>query len=112
MDSGVDEVVSARESLVDGVVDDFVDQVMKASRSRRPYVHTGSNPDRLEAFQDLALLEGLMPALESAHALAYAMKEARRMKKSEVVVVGLSGRGDKDVHTVGAAIDGKGNGHP
>jgi tryptophan synthase beta chain len=71
-----------------------------------------TDAEALEAFQALARLEGLMPALESAHAVAYAMKAARRMKKSEVVVVGLSGRGDKDVHTVGAAIDGKGNGHP
>jgi tryptophan synthase beta chain len=52
-----------------------------------------------------------MPALESAHAVAYAMRAARRMKKSEIVVVGLSGRGDKDVHTVGQALDGRGNGH-
>jgi tryptophan synthase beta chain len=68
--------------------------------------------EALEAFQTLARLEGLMPALESAHAVAYAMKAARRMKKSEMIVVGLSGRGDKDVHTVGQALDGKGNGHP
>jgi tryptophan synthase beta chain len=73
---------------------------------------TITDAEALEAFQTLARLEGLMPALESAHAVAYAMKAARRMKKSEVVVVGLSGRGDKDVHTVGQALDGKGNGHP
>ncbi len=51
-----------------------------------------------------------MPALESAHAVAHAMRVAARMKKSQVVVVGLSGRGDKAVHTVGAAL-GEGNGH-
>ena len=71
-----------------------------------------TDAEALDAFQTLARLEGLMPALESAHAVAYAMKAARRMKKSEIVVVGLSGRGDKDVHTVGQALDGKGNGHP
>jgi tryptophan synthase beta chain len=71
-----------------------------------------TDAEALEAFQTLARLEGLMPALESAHAVAYAMKAARRMKKSEMIVVGLSGRGDKDVHTVGQALDGKGNGHP
>ena len=60
--------------------------------------------EALEAFQTLARLEGLMPALESAHAAAYAMQAARQMKKSETVVVGLSGRGDKDVHTVAAAL--------
>jgi tryptophan synthase beta chain len=71
-----------------------------------------TDAEALAAFQTLARLEGLMPALESAHAVAYAMKAARGMKKSEVVVVGLSGRGDKDVHTVGQALAGKGNGHP
>jgi len=58
-----------------------------------------------------------MPALESAHAVAHAMQAAARMKKTQTVVVGLSGRGDKDVHTVGLALDGRpgnglgGNGH-
>ncbi|MEK7371866.1 MAG: tryptophan synthase subunit beta, partial [candidate division NC10 bacterium] len=56
-----------------------------------------TDAEALEAFQTLARLEGLMPALESAHAVAYAMQAARQMKKSETVVVGLSGRGDKDV---------------
>ena len=70
-----------------------------------------TDDEALEAFQILTRLEGLMPALESAHAIAYAMRAARGMKKSEIVVVGLSGRGDKDVHTVGQALDGRGNGH-
>src|SRR6266508_3521147 len=60
----------------------------------------------LEGFQALARLEGIMPALESAHAVAYAMRAAARMKKTEIVVVGLSGRGDKDVHTVETALAG------
>src|SRR5262249_56914129 len=71
-----------------------------------------TDAEALEGFQALARLEGIMPALESAHAVAYAMRASARMKKSEIVVVGLSGRGDKDVHTVGQALDGKGNGHP
>jgi tryptophan synthase beta chain len=76
-----------------------------------------TDAEALEAFQALARLEGLMPALESAHAVAYAMKAARRMKNSQIVVVGLSGRGDKDVHTVAQALEagtnGRGsNGHP
>jgi tryptophan synthase beta chain len=72
---------------------------------------SSTDDEALEAFQILTRLEGLMPALESAHAVAYAMRAARAMKKSEIVVVGLSGRGDKDVHTVGQALDGRGNGH-
>ncbi|MBI1959123.1 MAG: tryptophan synthase subunit beta [Candidatus Rokubacteria bacterium] len=70
-----------------------------------------TDAEALEAFQTLARLEGLMPALESAHAVAYAVQAARQMKKSETVVVGLSGRGDKDVHTIAAALD-RTNGHP
>jgi len=72
---------------------------------------SSTDDEALEAFQILTRLEGLMPALESAHAVAYAMRAARGMKKSEILVVGLSGRGDKDVHTVGQALDGRGNGH-
>ncbi|HXA95223.1 MAG TPA: tryptophan synthase subunit beta [Candidatus Dormibacteraeota bacterium] len=69
--------------------------------------------EALEGFQTLTRLEGIMPALESAHAVAYAMRAAARMKKSQSVVVGLSGRGDKDVHTVGQALGGGhgANGH-
>jgi tryptophan synthase beta chain len=51
-----------------------------------------------------------MPALESAHAVAYVLRVAKGMKKSQSIVVGLSGRGDKDVHTVEQALAGT-NGH-
>ena len=70
-----------------------------------------TDAEALEAFQALTRLEGIMPALESAHAVAYAMRAAATMKKTETVVVGLSGRGDKDVHTVGEALRSDGNGH-
>ena len=76
-----------------------------------------TDAEALEGFQALTRLEGIMPALESAHAVAHAMRAAARMKKTQTVVVGLSGRGDKDVHTVGLALDGRpgnglgGNGH-
>ena len=68
-----------------------------------------SDAEALEGFQMLARLEGIMPALESAHAVAHAMRAASRMKKSDIIVVGLSGRGDKDVHTVGEALNGAGH---
>jgi len=71
-----------------------------------------TDQEALDGFTTLTRLEGIMPALESAHAVAYAIRAAARMKKSQSVVVGLSGRGDKDVHTVGQALDAKGaNGH-
>ncbi len=63
-----------------------------------------SDEEALEAFEVLARLEGILPALESAHAIAYAIKAARKMQKHQIVLVNLSGRGDKDVHTVAGAL--------
>jgi tryptophan synthase beta chain len=61
--------------------------------------------EALRAFHTLTRVEGIMPALESSHALAYAEKLAATMTPDQVIVVNLSGRGDKDIHTV-AQIDG------
>jgi len=59
-----------------------------------------SDSEALEAFHLSSRLEGIMPALESAHAVAEALSLAKTMAKDEVILVNLSGRGDKDVHTV------------
>jgi tryptophan synthase beta chain len=59
-----------------------------------------TDADALQAFHDLCRLEGIIPALESAHALAYAAKIAPHMRKDQTLLVNLSGRGDKDMHTV------------
>jgi tryptophan synthase beta chain len=59
-----------------------------------------SDDDALDAFQLLSQLEGIIPALESAHAIAHAIKVARQMKHNQIVVVNLSGRGDKDIDSV------------
>tara|TARA_B100000614_G_scaffold100410_2_gene90267 strand:+ start:14599 stop:15810 length:1212 start_codon:yes stop_codon:yes gene_type:complete len=61
--------------------------------------------EALAAFRELTRVEGIMPALESAHALAYARKLAPTMDKDQDIVINLSGRGDKDILTV-AEIDG------
>jgi len=61
-----------------------------------------SDDEALAAFQTLARFEGILPALESAHAIAHSMKLARQLGPSAVVLVNLSGRGDKDVQTVQA----------
>ncbi len=61
--------------------------------------------EALQAFHDLTRIEGIIPALESSHALAYATKLAPDMDKDQIIIVNLSGRGDKDIHTV-AALDG------
>jgi len=59
-----------------------------------------SDSDALEAFQLLSKLEGIIPALESAHAVAQAIKTAREMRRDQILLVNLSGRGDKDVNSV------------
>ena len=64
-----------------------------------------TDTEALEAFHKLTRTEGIMPALESSHALAYAGKLAAGMDKDKIVIVNLSGRGDKDVHTI-AALEG------
>ena len=61
--------------------------------------------EALDAFHELTRVEGIMPALESSHALAYAKKLARELGRDKVIVVNLSGRGDKDIHTV-ATLEG------
>ncbi len=61
--------------------------------------------EALRAFHTLTRVEGIMPALESSHALAYAEKLAATMTKEQMIIVNLSGRGDKDIHTV-AELDG------
>jgi tryptophan synthase beta chain len=72
-----------------------------------------TDQEALEGFKALTRLEGIMPALESSHAVAHAMRVAARMKKTQSVLIGLSGRGDKDVHTVAQALDAAAasNGH-
>ena len=59
-----------------------------------------TDAEALAAFQTLARLEGILPALESAHAIAHAMKTAKALGRSGILLVNLSGRGDKDVNTV------------
>src|SRR5450755_3729334 len=59
-----------------------------------------TDDEALAAFHSLCRLEGIIPALESSHAIAYAMKLAPTMRKEQILLVNLSGRGDKDMHTV------------
>ncbi len=64
-----------------------------------------NDDEALQAFHDLTKIEGIMPALESSHALAYATMLAPQMRKDEIIIVNLSGRGDKDIQTV-ATLEG------
>ena len=63
-----------------------------------------TDEEAVEGFQALTRQEGIMPALESAHAVAHAMRLAKTLPRSKAIVVGLSGRGDKDVHVVAKAL--------
>jgi tryptophan synthase beta chain len=66
-------------------------------RANYVYVRDG---EALDAFELLAKLEGIIPALESAHAIAYVIKRARELQPNKILLVNLSGRGDKDLNTV------------
>ncbi len=70
-----------------------------AATGRATYV-TVTDDEAVEAFSFLSRHEGIIPALESSHAIAYAMKVAPQMKKNEIIVICLSGRGDKDAQTI------------
>ncbi|NOR69685.1 MAG: pyridoxal-phosphate dependent enzyme, partial [Methylomarinum sp.] len=59
-----------------------------------------TDDEALGGFYALTKLEGIIPALESSHALAYAIKLAPTMAKDKIIIVNLSGRGDKDMHTI------------
>jgi tryptophan synthase beta chain len=67
---------------------------------------SASDDEALEAFQTLSRLEGIIPALESAHAISHALKLAPEMKQDQIIIVNLSGRGDKDVGLVADKLDG------
>ncbi|AAN56035.1 tryptophan synthase subunit beta [Shewanella oneidensis MR-1] len=73
----------------------------------RARYESATDDEALEAFQLLARCEGIIPALESAHALAYALRLAKECTKETILVVNLSGRGDKDIFTVSDILNGK-----
>ncbi len=64
-----------------------------------------TDKEAMQGFHDLTRIEGIMPALESSHAIAYTSKLAKQMDKDQILVVNLSGRGDKDINTV-ATLEG------
>ena len=64
--------------------------------------------EAMDALMELCKLEGIIPAIESAHAVAYAFKKAKEMTMDQSMIICLSGRGDKDVNTIADYLDGKG----
>ena len=77
--------------------------------SERARYESVTDEEALAAFQKLCLTEGIIPALESSHAVAYAMKLAPRLRPDEIVLINLSGRGDKDLETVARALGQEGS---
>ncbi|MCA9898715.1 MAG: tryptophan synthase subunit beta [Ardenticatenaceae bacterium] len=71
----------------------------------RAFYTYATNEEALAAFQTLCKMEGIIPALESSHAVAEALKQAPKMRPDQILLVNLSGRGDKDLNTVMAALD-------
>jgi len=63
-----------------------------------------TDDEALRAFLEFSKTEGILPALESAHAIAHAMKIAKEMKRDDIIIVNLSGRGDKDLKIVMEAL--------
>lgn len=72
---------------------------------RAQYVSV-TDEEAMNALLELCKLEGIIPAIESSHALAYAFKYAKECPKNEIIIVNLSGRGDKDCHTIAEWIAG------
>ena len=74
---------------------------------RADYVSV-TDKEAMDALMELTRLEGIIPAIESSHAMAYAFKKAKEMSKDQSMIVCLSGRGDKDVNTISDYLAGKG----
>jgi len=76
-----------------------------AKTGRATYVSI-LDDEAIEAFMTLSRTEGIIPAMESAHALAYAAKMAPGLDREKIVIVSLSGRGDKDAETISKRMEG------
>ncbi|MBE0689987.1 MAG: tryptophan synthase subunit beta [Anaerolineae bacterium] len=76
-------------------------------QTERAFYTAATDDEALEALQTLSQMEGIIPALESAHAVAEAIKRAPTMPKDSILLINLSGRGDKDLDTVIKALEGR-----
>ena len=73
---------------------------------KRATYQTATDKEAVEAFLELSRVEGIIPAIESAHAIAYTMKLASTLDKDKIIIVNLSGRGDKDVEAIERYLSG------
>lgn len=74
--------------------------------SKRARYVSITDDEAMEALMELCRLEGIIPAIESAHALAYAFKKSKEMTKEQIMIICLSGRGDKDCITIQEYLNG------
>ncbi|MBS5938710.1 tryptophan synthase subunit beta [Clostridium sp.] len=79
------------------------------AETKRAEYEAVTDKEALDALLYLTKIEGIVPALESSHAVAYAMKLVKKVDKDKIIVINLSGRGDKDMETILAYIGGKAN---
>lgn len=79
------------------------------AKNKRVTYDNITDKEAMEALKELCEIEGILPAIESAHALAYAKKLAKKMNQNESILVCLSGRGDKDVHSIMNYLGGENN---
>ena len=89
------------QAAKDGLATEVTDELIGRNKNQpiEEALQAGDE-EALAAFRRLAELEGIIPALESSHAIAYACKLAATLPKDKTILVNLSGRGDKDMHTV------------
>jgi len=76
------------------------------AESKKVIYSTATDQEAIEAFKVLSQLEGIIPALESAHAVAYVLRKAKKYRKGDIVVINLSGRGDKDLEIMEKFYEG------
>ena len=74
---------------------------------KRVTYESATDQEAVDAFLELSRTEGIIPAIESSHAIAYALKLAPTLDKDKIILINLSGRGDKDVEAIEAFLDGR-----
>ena len=101
------EQIQNTHSISAGLDYQVLDQNTLAQNAQKSSIRSATDKEAVDAFLTLCKEEGILPALESSHAVAYAMKLAPKMKKTQSIVVTFSGRGDKDVETIADYIGAK-----
>ena len=80
------------------------EEIVKKLSNKGLLIGIDKDEEALEAFKILSRLEGIIPAIESSHAVSYALKYAKNKNKEDYIIVNLSGRGDKDVQELMSKI--------